>query len=224
MKIKEGMKCYYCGKDAVSSEHVPPRCFFPKDKRNNLIQVPACELHNEGTSLDDSYVLFIISSFIGNNEAGQAHSVDKGIKPVLRSAALQSVMKENSINVYVDGGNGLETTKMINIDRARFDKEIKKMAYALYYHTNGKRWEKELNIGTNSMICADGYIDEMGVLINNAKLLVSQCGIDKKYPFLGANKEVFKYRFIPTDAPDMPILQMIFYEGFEVWAFVNTSV
>lgn len=53
MKITDEMMCYYCGKKAVSSEHVPPRCFFPKDKRENLIQVPACEEHNESTSKDD---------------------------------------------------------------------------------------------------------------------------------------------------------------------------
>ena len=222
MKIKDGMTCYYCGSRAESSEHVPPRCFFPKDKRNNLIQVPACELHNERTSIDDSYVLFVISSFIGNNATGKSHSVDKGIKPVLRSDALQTVMRENSMNVYVDAGNGLEATKMINIDRDRFDEEIKKMAYALFFHTYEKRWEKELFVGTNSMIFADGQIEDVGMLIEGTKRLLKEIRIDEVSPFQGENQDVFKYRFIESEKPDEPILQMIFYEGFEVWVFVKT--
>ncbi len=221
MKIKEGMTCYYCGNKAVSSEHVPPRCFFPKDKRNNLIQVPACELHNESTSKDDSYVLFIIASFIGNNVTGKTHSVDKGIKPVLRSEALQSVIKENSLNIFVDDGNGLQTTKMINIDRKRFDDEIIKMAHALFFHTYNRRWIKDLFVGTNSLLCNDGKVEDLGFLINNTKKVLEESGIEETRTFWGDNPDVFKYRFIETEDPDTPILQMIFYEGFEVWVFVK---
>lgn len=221
MKIKSGMTCYYCGNEASSSEHVPPKCFFPKDRRDALIQVPACALHNEGTSKDDSYVLFIISSFIGNNAIGKTHSLDKGIKPVVRSEALQKVMSENSIGIFADSGDGLEATKMIKIDRDRFDAEIKKMAYALFYHSYGKQWGKELFIGTNSMLCEDGRIEELGELINETKGVISACGIEDSCPLKGSNPEVFKYRFIETDNPDEPILQMIFYEGFEVWVFVK---
>ena len=221
MKIESGMTCYYCGKEAASSEHVPPKCFFPRDRRKDLIQVPACALHNESTSKDDSYVLFIISSFIGNNEVGKTHSIDKGIKPVVRSEALQTVMKENSINAFVDSGDGLEATRIIKIDRCRFDAEITKMAYALFYHSYGKQWGKEVYIGTNCMLCEDGDIEDLGKVINETKKLISDCGIDESCPLQGSNPEVFQYRFMESDIPDEPILQMIFYEGFEVWVFVK---
>jgi hypothetical protein len=221
MKIAEGMTCYYCGKKATSSEHVPPRCFFPKDRRNNLIQVPACEEHNENTSKDDEYVLFIISSYIGNNEVGKEHSVDKGIKPVLRSEALQKVIAENSINVLAYDGDNLQPTKMINIDRERFNNEIIKMSRALFYHTYGKRWERNLYVGTNSMLCGDGEIEDQGKLINTAKQILAVNGIDSMNPFRGDNQEVFKYRFLETGIEDAPILQMIFYDCFELWTFVK---
>ncbi len=222
MKIESGMTCYYCGNAATSSEHVPPKCFFPKDRRKDLIQVPACALHNESTSKDDSYVLFFISSFIGNNEVGKAHSLDKGIKPVVRSEALQTVIRENSINVLANSGDGLKDTKIIKIDRERFDAEIIKMAYALFYHSFDKRWGRELIVGTNSMLCADGAIEDMGSLINRTKQMLSVSRFDESCPFKGSNPDVFKYRFIETEDPDTPILQMVFYEGFEVWVFVNT--
>jgi hypothetical protein len=224
MKIKEGMTCYYCGGKAVSSEHVPPRCFFPKDKRYSLIQVPACEKHNESTSIDDSYVLFIISSFIGNNEVGNKHSINKGIKPVLRSEALQTVIKENSIDAFADSGNGLMPTKIISIDRDRFDEEIRKMAYALYFHTYNHRWNRELYVGTNSMLCSDGGIEELGALINNVKEFLEKSGFNQTNPFSGSNPDVFKYRFLETEKADEPILQIIFYGSFEVWVFVKIDI
>lgn len=221
MKIKEGMTCYFCGKKAVSSEHVPPRCFFPKDRRENLIQVPACEEHNESTSKDDEYVLFFISSNIGNNMVGKEHSIKKGIKPVQYSEALAKVLAENSINIFVNNDGKMTSTKMIKLDRNRFDKEMTKMAFALFYHTYQRRWERELNIGTNCLICADGKTEDLGIFIESIKSMMAETHFDEKMPFSGSNKEVFKYRFMESENPDEPILQMIFYEGFEVWAFVK---
>ena len=55
-------KCYVCGREATSREHVPPRCFFPDDNRyrKQLITVRSCTEHNEDTSLDDEYVRNVI--------------------------------------------------------------------------------------------------------------------------------------------------------------------
>ena len=55
-----GLKqCYFCGKEATSKEHVPPKSFFPdKDKhRLNLITVPSCHDHNNKKSGTDEYIL-----------------------------------------------------------------------------------------------------------------------------------------------------------------------
>lgn len=69
--------------------------------------------------------------------------------------------------------------------------------------------------------CGDGEIEELGKLINYSKEMLSKNGIDETNPFLGCNQEVFKYRFMETEIAEAPILQMIFYEGYEVWAFVK---
>lgn len=52
--------CYRCNNIATSVEHVPAKCFFPKEHRKNLITVPSCEQHNNETSKDDEYVRGII--------------------------------------------------------------------------------------------------------------------------------------------------------------------
>jgi len=53
------MACYYpgCKNQSKTDEHIPPKAFFPRDQRNQLITVRACEYHNTGKSQDDIYVL-----------------------------------------------------------------------------------------------------------------------------------------------------------------------
>ena len=216
MKITNDMVCYYCGKKAVSSEHVPPKCFFPENRRNNLIQVPGCSQHNEQTSKDDNYVLLVISAFIGNNLRGVNHSVVKVRDTLKRSKALFSIIKANSVPVLAVEGNDVHKTTMFEFDRSRFDGEIIKMAKALFYHTYNKQWDKPLFVGTPSVL-SNGE----GALIMILKDIFKQNGFDRDISFIGSNPDIFKYRFIVIDDPDTPILQMVFYEGFEVWVFVN---
>jgi hypothetical protein len=53
------MQCYFqgCKEEARTKEHVPPKAFFPKDQREQLITVRSCEKHNTDKSRDDLYVL-----------------------------------------------------------------------------------------------------------------------------------------------------------------------
>ncbi len=52
-------KCAYCGKTATSKDHVPPKCIFPSEKEN-LITIPACDLHNtKRSNLDELLLQFL---------------------------------------------------------------------------------------------------------------------------------------------------------------------
>jgi hypothetical protein len=56
-----------CDSLATSSEHVPPKCFFPEKKdlprevdlRKNLFKVPSCDAHNSQKSHDDEYFFYV---------------------------------------------------------------------------------------------------------------------------------------------------------------------
>lgn len=56
------MYCYFCGRPSIGAEHVPPKSFFIKGKRENLITVPSCELHNQDKSKDDEYIRSLLLS------------------------------------------------------------------------------------------------------------------------------------------------------------------
>lgn len=54
--------CIYCGElAALTKDHVPPKCLFPKSARQNLIRVPACEPCNNSAKLDDEYFRAVVS-------------------------------------------------------------------------------------------------------------------------------------------------------------------
>jgi hypothetical protein len=53
------MKCYFqcCSKEGNTKEHIPPKAFFPKDQREQLITVRSCKDHNTDKSGHDLYAL-----------------------------------------------------------------------------------------------------------------------------------------------------------------------
>ncbi|HDX8380283.1 TPA: hypothetical protein RQM98_002565 [Aeromonas salmonicida] len=54
------MGCYFCGGEVTGVEHIPPRSFFPKGKRRELITVDSCDIHNQEKSREDEYVRAIL--------------------------------------------------------------------------------------------------------------------------------------------------------------------
>lgn len=62
------MGCYYCGGNVTGVEHVPPRSFFPRGMRQDLITVDSCDFHNQEKSKEDEYVRAILLSSIKIDE------------------------------------------------------------------------------------------------------------------------------------------------------------
>jgi hydroxylamine reductase (hybrid-cluster protein) len=213
------MSCYICGGEKHSVEHAPAKCFFPTDKRNNLITVDSCEEHNEATSKDDEYVRNIIAMSISNNNVALNHFLEKCMKSFLRSPALLKITTENNKRVYYkdnqDEDKEIKPTYAFGIDRNRIDLVMKKIAYAIYLHKYEHRWNRELHTGTEHLRTEEMTADDMGLLIQGTKKLISDI------PFEGTNPEVFQYAFLPTDSEDDndQVLLMKFYEGFEMWIF-----
>lgn len=218
MKIKESDTCYICGKKACSSEHAPAKSFFPIGRRDNLIQVPSCSEHNEGTSKDDEYVRFIISAHFRNNTVGEGQSIDKSIKTLKRSPALAAALSENKIPATIINNDNSETSSLaLMIDRKRFDREICKNAYAVFFHKYQRRWNRELNVFTYELFDSCGKPDIKGQFVLGKKRVLQSIGMQLR--FEGGNPEVFKYAFVGAGEIDDNILVMVFYEGFEVWIF-----
>ena len=135
MKTKQ--TCYMCDQISTSREHVPPKCFFleenekigKKIQRYNLITVPSCSDHNNSTSADDQYLLFVITSHIGNNFLAQKLFSTRVVRAIQRRPAMLGFIS-NRFPVRV---NGRESIAYI-INQDRIERTIDKMVRALYFH------------------------------------------------------------------------------------------
>lgn len=201
------MSCYMCDKEKFSVEHAPPKSFFPSDMRNNLITVDSCQEHNEDTSLDDEYVKNLITMLIDGNATAYKQFSEKTIKSFKRSPALfqSTTEKQHSVNF-----NGVQTVAF-EIDRDRVDLVMRKIAYALFYHTYNQQWLRKLITATTHLKTPEFKNDEFGQLIEK---------VQKNHAprYEGNNPDVFKFAFIELDGNIYNnFLIMKFYDGFEMW-------
>jgi hypothetical protein len=201
-------KCYMCDSDSTSVEHAPPRGFFPTGQRTNLITVPSCQSHNEDTSKDDEYVRNIITTSIENNQTSMDHFLDKSLRSYQRSPGLTSEV----IKSLKDVSFHKENAKAFQFDRERFDKIIRKIAYALFYKEFEFTWERLLAVTTNQIKMTDMTNDHLGELFETLSDDLNELVLK------GENPLVFQYSFIEfgTDPHDKAIF-MLFYEGFPFW-------
>ncbi len=212
MKLAKSKYCFLCNSIATSTEHVPAKCFFPEDKRNNLITVPSCSKHNEDTTLDDQYIQTVIAMSKGGNKIATSHFLNKGLQAFKKTPGLEKLIKRNP--KFFNYIRSDETTKSLTyeVNRLRFDKVVRKIAYGLYFHRFEKIWTKELAISTGRLI---GPNNEPDPVFNGLKKSIF---LKSSKSYEGNNPEVFKYSFIHFPKQNEHFLLMCFYETFEVWA------
>ena len=193
--------CYWCGKEASTREHVPPKCFFPdsvdsegkKINRSQLITVWACREHNNKKSDFDEYIRNRIVIAANNQRAWE--NTESTLKSMYHShdweRSVEFVNEKLEVKTYDE-----------NIGFA-----IESMARALYYH----EFDKSLR-GT----CQTFY----GVYKGDDKLAVGAKEMVTYYlkesenwdsPIKGAYPDIFTYRFNPTDELGNTVLLMCFY-------------
>lgn len=130
-------KCYMCVADATSKEHVPPHCFFPKGRRNDLITVPSCSTHNNDNSKDVEYVRNIVVTHHKTNEVARLHFREKALKSLTRSPKLFSRTLHNAKEILLDR----EVTGVGILDLPRFKSVMKAIAFGIYFNRHNKAFE-----------------------------------------------------------------------------------
>lgn len=198
-------KCYMCNEESTSREHAPPDCFFPAGMKKNLITVRSCPAHNEETSAEDEYCRNWITTSIQNNQTGLDHFLDKGTRSLqFKKADVLSVLETlRDVSFHAPGA------KAFQLDRPRFERVIKKVAYALFYKSYGYTWDRKLAALTNGFKLEDMTNDDFGKLYEDMAPDLS------KLPLLGDNPLVFQYAFIDSGSGQHEKgLFMLFYGGF----------
>ena len=133
-------KCYFCGAEAVSKEHVPPKCLFPTKKRKNLIVVPSCDIHNMQKSDDDEYFKFILSINFNNNISDK----EELSKSVIRAAIFSPKLYKNfakfsqPIILKTPSSKILQIATPLDVDIERYHRILKSITHGIYFHIFNK--------------------------------------------------------------------------------------
>jgi hypothetical protein len=129
------MSCYYqgCSRPGTDKEHIPPKSFFPKDQRNQLLTVRSCELHNNKKSSDDTYVLAqICMNASPSNRSREAWK--QSVLPQLdyNDQAFRKTLAGDAIPLP-------SGAVMYKVDTARFDRFFNALSCGIVFKACGER-------------------------------------------------------------------------------------
>lgn len=206
--------CYMCNDPAVSVEHAPPRCIFPKDKRQGrLITVPSCARHNMETSKDDEYLRGILTMCIGGNLSGANHFLNKTKKIYDKSPRLHNDLKNKSTPVIAVDllTSKPHSTAAIEFDAARIQDSFDKIGRALHFDHFGKKFSHQIDVILAFAKDLDGNDFNLKLSALCSKFEEAFQGL----PYLGDNQDVFKYQIFDTS--DALMMHLSFYEGPSVY-------
>ncbi len=124
------MNCYFqsCSEKPVTREHAPPKAFFPKDQRKQLITVPSCSVHNNDKSDDDQYVLAHIC--INSSPRNRAREIffDRIVPQLSFNQEAFRKLLAKDCQPLADG------VVAYRVDIARFDRFFDSLACAVIRH------------------------------------------------------------------------------------------
>lgn len=219
--------CYECGitlnRESLTKEHVPPKCFFPKNDKKSLITVPSCINHNGGKSNDDEHLLQILSIQILANEKGQNIATNKAVKSILRNKKTTKNLASTATLIYVDKDkNGqLKPTFAFKFDEYRFNNSISSICKGLYYYEFHKVFIGDMTIYNEFQIALNGDVINRNKDFEKNRALIKKSfsNIEKK----GENQEVFYYQIMnPPKGLDFSIaIRLCFYEGIGILVFLQ---
>lgn len=126
---KKQEKCYYCGAEATSKEHVPPLCFFPEGQRKNLITVPACDQHNKDLSIDQEYARNMVALYYFNNIDGTQLAIEKAFKAIERNPWLLNEIRRQLYESVMQTG-----VPFVKLEMNKLEKVFNAIGCALYFH------------------------------------------------------------------------------------------
>jgi hypothetical protein len=199
MKNQKAEKCYLCGNDSTSREHVPPLCLFPERKdighdkfRINLITVPSCDLHNTKKTKEDEFLMACLAGIVGNNYIGYFHTRTKVSRALKRKKIeFVNVIMKDPKEFIVKTKNGLHFPLLLgHPDYNRLIICFEHIAFGLYYHEFKTRF-----IGECRFIL--GFIKYNDENTEKFKDIISYKFTQeaKDYPIKGANPDIFQYQF-----------------------------
>lgn len=135
--------CIYCGSEADTQDHVPPKCFFPNPKPSDLITVPSCAACNTRFGKFDEIVRNL---FVSLHETEGHRSItaqlgdkrDRSLERLEGGGVRQSLLDSLRVGeAFSPSGILLGREPVLNLNQHAVDVFIERMTKALIYHRHG---------------------------------------------------------------------------------------
>ena len=206
--------CYMCESTVTTTEHAPPKCFFPAtrdvgvDLRVGLITVPSCAEHNTSRSKDDEYaMIFVVTHFETNSLARDQFST-KCIRSLRRSPAFTTRVLTRPRDVRVGG----QPSVVVEVDRRRFDGVMECTCRALFYHERQRKLLDPLFVWSPAFRHSNLEPD-----VDEATLAFTVRRVLQDRPRVGRNPDAFWYQSV-EDPSGITAFRLMFYQGCSVYA------
>lgn len=220
MKKIRNKTCYFCGKQATSFEHVPPKCLFPQrkdvedeDYRKELIRVPSCDKHNAQKSRDDEFLMVSLAPIVGNNDLAFRHTKTKIQRAHAENPHLANEVISDAQNMSLALPEGVTFPVLLGKpDTPRLCRALEATARGLYFHENGKRFKGKVAVFPSFVKYQPGSTMSIYELL--CEKMIAQERHD--WEVHGRNPEVFTYQIGSADQYGLIPMVMTFYSRAEV--------
>ena len=212
--------CYFCGIEATTDEHAPPRCIFPKakdspegkDYRKNLIKVPSCEAHNTEKSKEDEYLLYILAMCLPSNEVAKNQFLTKIRRAIERRPKLldRLLIQQQEVTVHDTIKDEWHKTIAIKPEEHRLVSVFTHIAKALYFYEKKQIWKGGVSVLIEFMlsftdVAQNEQQNNLEKELNNMLQAV---------PYKGDNQDVFSYQIHEEDGRSL--IRLHFYGNTKV--------
>src|SRR5437773_1261131 len=130
-------QCVYCNiEPGISADHVPPKAFFPRARRNNLLTVPSCIKCNNALSKDEEYVLAsLMFSDAGVSLVGKELWEERVSRMFEKNRGLRRRFARDfhQVELRTPAGIFLERRIGFDYDAPRFRRVVGKIVRGLYF-------------------------------------------------------------------------------------------
>lgn len=194
------IRCTYCGAtEILSADHVPPRCLFPDDRRQDLVTVPACQTCNGGFSKDDEYFRFVVAAPAYDHNEAARRIWDAGIIPAVRRRPLMRAAILNvtrTVELRTPAGLYVGKTPSFRIEVPRVKRVVERIVRGLLWHHFESAPAADAEVTT--------YIDP------DVRPVMEMLTTDLALTGIGG--DVFRYRYGQTnDVPGYSMWWLCFY-------------
>lgn len=204
------MSCIYCGSsDNLTSDHVPPKCLFPKP-RGPQITVPACRTCNQSYQKDDEYFAMAttVEAYIDHPVAFQVW--EQNLRPmILKGQGLRRMLGDSILdgNITTLAGVHLPDRKGMRFKKSRIVRVVERIIRGLLWHHYGTKPSER---SVFEVYRNPNFNDQIADLINSMTQLSS------------IGDDIFRYRHALIDGdPDGSVWCLQFYNYSEWLTIVS---